>query len=205
MNCCTRRSGTRNSRNCAASAIASPTMAALISASRTPGKSTAALEIFPSWKRAAGRASAAPRWCRTTATPPLSAAPRSALVANGQCEIRDVHGRRCAGGSSHRAAASGPRVLISSSASTSALQKLSPGVQLTLELTRHLCADPAIAARRFHRQSRSSHDQSDLAETSCDRRRADPAVRGGDPIATLIHFALTPRDWPASPRARMFA
>jgi CelD/BcsL family acetyltransferase involved in cellulose biosynthesis len=43
--------------------------------------------------------------------------------------------------------------------------KFSPGVQLTLDLTRHLCADPAIAIGRLHRQRRSSDDQSDLART----------------------------------------
>ena len=54
--------------------------------------------------------------------------------------------------------------------------KCSPGVQLTQELTRHLCADPAIASADFHREPGSSHDQPDLAWAFCDRRRADPAT-----------------------------
>ena len=54
--------------------------------------------------------------------------------------------------------------------------KFSPGVQLTLDLTRHLCADPAIAIGRLHRRRRSPHDQPDLARPPCDRRRPDPAA-----------------------------
>ena len=54
--------------------------------------------------------------------------------------------------------------------------KFSPGVQLTLDLTRHLCADPAIASADSTASAGSSHDQSDLARPLCDRRRADPAA-----------------------------
>ena len=38
--------------------------------------------------------------------------------------------------------------------------KFSPGVQLTLELTRHLCADPAIRLVDSTADRRPSHDQS---------------------------------------------
>ena len=62
--------------------------------------------------------------------------------------------------------------------------KFSPGVQLTLDLTRHLCADPRDRVGRFHREPGPSHDQPDLAWPLCDRRRADPAAParsdGGD-------------------------
>ena len=70
--------------------------------------------------------------------------------------------------------------------------KYSPGVQLTLELTRHLCADPAIAS-------------ADLT-ASPDHPMIDPIWRGrfaigdvliplrtNDPIVGLIHAALTAR------------
>ena len=46
---------------------------------RTPNEVAAAAEIFLSWKPPAGRPSAAPRCCRTSAMPPLSAAPPSTL------------------------------------------------------------------------------------------------------------------------------
>jgi CelD/BcsL family acetyltransferase involved in cellulose biosynthesis len=70
--------------------------------------------------------------------------------------------------------------------------KLSPGVQLTLDLTRHLCADPAIA----------------LADSTADADHPmiNPIWRGrlaigdvliplrrGDPVVSLIHAALTLR------------
>ena len=54
--------------------------------------------------------------------------------------------------------------------------KYSPGVQLTLDLTRHLCADPDYCERGFHRKRGPSHDQSDLARPLCDRRRAHSAA-----------------------------
>ena len=70
--------------------------------------------------------------------------------------------------------------------------KLSPGVQLTLDLTRYLCADPAIA----------------LADStaSADHPMINPIWRGrlaigdvliplrrGDPVVSLIHAAMTLR------------
>jgi CelD/BcsL family acetyltransferase involved in cellulose biosynthesis len=68
--------------------------------------------------------------------------------------------------------------------------KLSPGVQLTLDLTRHLCADPAI----------TSADST----ASAGHPMIDPIWRGrlaigdvliplrpGDPVVSLIHAALT--------------
>jgi CelD/BcsL family acetyltransferase involved in cellulose biosynthesis len=70
--------------------------------------------------------------------------------------------------------------------------KFSPGVQLTLELTRHLCADPAIATAD--------------STAAADHPMINPIWRGrfaigdvliplrrGDPVVTLIHAALTLR------------
>ena len=66
--------------------------------------------------------------------------------ARGNRAVRDRHveGRRDAGGCGHRAAPSGSRVYFKLGVDER-FAKFSPGVQLTLELTRHLCADPAIA------------------------------------------------------------
>ncbi len=68
--------------------------------------------------------------------------------------------------------------------------KLSPGVQLTLDLTRHLCADPAIASAN--------------STADADHPMINPIWRGrfaigdvliplrrGDPVVPLIHAALT--------------
>ena len=70
--------------------------------------------------------------------------------------------------------------------------KFSPGVQLTLDLTRHLCADPAIATAD--------------STASADHPMINPIWRGrfaigdvlvplrrGDPMVPLIHAALTLR------------
>jgi hypothetical protein len=72
--------------------------------------------------------------------------------------------------------------------------KYSPGVQLTLELTRHLCADPAI----------TSADST----ASPDHPMIDPIWRGrfaigdlliplrkNDPVVKLIHAALMARQF----------
>jgi hypothetical protein len=79
--------------------------------------------------------------------------------------------------------------------------KLSPGVQLTLDLTRHLCADPAIAMAD--------------STASADHPMINPIWRGRlaigdvllplhphDPVASLIHTALTLRRWAREPMRR---
>ncbi len=92
---------------------------------------------------------------------------------------------------------SGIRIAHSTSSSASTgvderFAKLSPGVQLTLDLTRHFCADPAIA----------------MADStpSADHPMINPIWRGrlaigdvliplrrGDPVVSLIHAALSLR------------
>src|SRR6202043_415010 len=72
--------------------------------------------------------------------------------------------------------------------------KFSPGVQLTLELTRHLCADPAIATAD--------------STASADHPMINPIWRGrfaigdvliplrrNDPVVALIHAALVSRQF----------
>ena len=132
------------------------------------------------WRPAAGRPGAAPRWCRTTATPALSAAPRCALAEHGQCEIVTLRA-----GDTPVAAAivlrHQDRAFYFKLGVDERFAKFSPGVQLTLDLTRHLCADPAIAMADSTARRRSPDDQSDLARTPCDRRRADSAARRAIP------------------------
>jgi CelD/BcsL family acetyltransferase involved in cellulose biosynthesis len=79
--------------------------------------------------------------------------------------------------------------------------KLSPGVQLTLDLTRHLCADPAIATVD--------------STASAGHPMIDPIWRGRlaigdvliplkrhDPVVALIHAAMTLRRWVREPARR---
>jgi CelD/BcsL family acetyltransferase involved in cellulose biosynthesis len=70
--------------------------------------------------------------------------------------------------------------------------KLSPGVQLTLELTRHLCADPAIAMA----DSTASADHPMINPIWRGRLEIGDVLiplRRSDPLVSLIHAAITLR------------
>jgi hypothetical protein len=70
--------------------------------------------------------------------------------------------------------------------------KFSPGVQLTLDLTRHLCADPAIATA----DSTASPDHPMINPIWRGRLAIGDVLiplRRGDPVVSLIHAALTSR------------
>jgi CelD/BcsL family acetyltransferase involved in cellulose biosynthesis len=70
--------------------------------------------------------------------------------------------------------------------------KLSPGVQLTLDLTRHLCADPAIAMA----DSTASADHPMINPIWRGRLAIGDVViplRRNDPMVSLIHAAMTLR------------
>jgi CelD/BcsL family acetyltransferase involved in cellulose biosynthesis len=79
--------------------------------------------------------------------------------------------------------------------------KLSPGVQLTLELTRHLCADPAIALV----DSTASADHPMINPIWRGRLEIGDVLiplRPGDPVASLIHAAWTLRRLVREPARR---
>jgi CelD/BcsL family acetyltransferase involved in cellulose biosynthesis len=70
--------------------------------------------------------------------------------------------------------------------------KFSPGVQLTLDLTRHLCADPAIASA----DSTASPDHLMINPIWRGRLAIGDVLiplRPGDPVVSLVHAALTSR------------
>jgi CelD/BcsL family acetyltransferase involved in cellulose biosynthesis len=70
--------------------------------------------------------------------------------------------------------------------------KFSPGVQLTLELTRHLCADPTIASA----DSTAAPDHPMINPIWRGRFAIGDVLvplRPNDPVVTLIHAALTTR------------
>jgi CelD/BcsL family acetyltransferase involved in cellulose biosynthesis len=70
--------------------------------------------------------------------------------------------------------------------------KFSPGVQLTLELTRHLCADPTIVSA----DSTASGDHPMINPIWRGRLTIGDVLiplRKNDPVVTLIHAALTAR------------
>jgi CelD/BcsL family acetyltransferase involved in cellulose biosynthesis len=115
----------------------------------------------------------------------------SALAVTGQCEIVSLH----AGGTPVAAAVvlrHQDRAFYFKLGVDERFAKFSPGVQLTLDLTRHLCADPTIA----------------LADSSADADHPmiNPIWRGrlaigdvliplrrNDPIVSLIHAAIVLR------------
>jgi Acetyltransferase (GNAT) domain len=70
--------------------------------------------------------------------------------------------------------------------------KFSPGVQLTIELTRHLCADPAIATA----DSTASADHPMINPIWRGRLAIGDVLiplRPGDPVVSLVHAALVSR------------
>jgi CelD/BcsL family acetyltransferase involved in cellulose biosynthesis len=72
--------------------------------------------------------------------------------------------------------------------------KFSPGVQLTLDLTRHLCADPAIATA----DSTAGPDHPMINPIWRGRFAIGDVLiplRAGDPVVPLIHTAMTLRKW----------
>jgi hypothetical protein len=79
--------------------------------------------------------------------------------------------------------------------------KLSPGVQLTLDLTRHLCADPAIAMA----DSTASADHPMINPIWRGRLAIGDVLiplRPHDPVVSLIHAAMTLRRWVREPARR---
>jgi CelD/BcsL family acetyltransferase involved in cellulose biosynthesis len=79
--------------------------------------------------------------------------------------------------------------------------KLSPGVQLTLDVTRHLCADPAIAMA----DSTANADHPMINPIWRGRLAIGDVLiplRRGDPVVSLIHAALTLRRLVREPARR---
>ena len=79
--------------------------------------------------------------------------------------------------------------------------KFSPGVQLTLDLTRHLCADPAIASA----DSTASPDHPMINPIWRGRFAIGDVLiplRRRDPVVAMIHAALTLRRLAREPARR---
>jgi CelD/BcsL family acetyltransferase involved in cellulose biosynthesis len=158
---------------------------------RTPAEVAAALEIFlrleaSGWK---GKRGTALMQDDGDAGFVRCAAP--ALAENGQCEIVTLR----AGDTSIAAGIvlrHQDRAFFFKLGIDERFAKFSPGVQLTLDLTRHLCADPAIASAD--------------STASADHPMINPIWRGrfaigdvliplrrNDPVVALIHAALVLR------------
>lgn len=80
--------------------------------------------------------------------------------------------------------------------------KFSPGVQLTLDLTRHLCADPSIALA----DSTASAGHSMIEPIWRERLRIGDVLlplRRNDPMVSMIHAAMTARACIREPARRL--
>ena len=115
----------------------------------------------------------------------------AALTETGQCEIVTLH----AGDTAVAAAIvlrHQDRAFYFKLGIDERFAKYSPGVQLTLELTRHLCADPAIASVN----STASPDHPMINPIWRGRLAIGDVLiplRPHDPMVALIHAALTLR------------
>jgi CelD/BcsL family acetyltransferase involved in cellulose biosynthesis len=159
---------------------------------RTPQDVASALETFlaleaSGWKGARGTALAQndgdARFIRRATT---------ALAASGQCEIVTLR-------SGETPVAAGvvlrhqDRAFFFKIGVDQRFAKFSPGVQLTLELTRHLCADPAIASA----DSTASPDHPMINPIWRGRFAIGDVLiplRSGDPVVPMIHAAIVARN-----------
>ena len=158
----------------------------------SPADVTAALDTFlalesSGWKGARGTALAAHEGdvaFMRTAT--------AALAADGLCEVVTLSagGKPVASGVVLR---HGKRAYFFKIAYDEALAKSSPGVQLTLDLTRHLCSDPAIAevdstANAYHPMIDKIWRQRMAIATSL------IPLRANDPFIGAIQFLIHARE-----------
>jgi CelD/BcsL family acetyltransferase involved in cellulose biosynthesis len=167
---------------------------------RSPAEVAAALEIFLAleaggWKGAVGTALAQNggdiRFIRRAT---------AALAASGQCEIVTLR-------AGHTPVAAGivlrhqDRAFFFKIGVDERFAKHSPGVQLTLELTRHLCADPAIASA----DSTASPDHPMINPIWRGRFTIGDVLiplRSGDPVVAMIRTALSLRKLAREPARR---
>jgi CelD/BcsL family acetyltransferase involved in cellulose biosynthesis len=160
---------------------------------RTPDEVTAAIEIFLSleasgWKGARGTAliqnDGDARFIRRAT---------AALAAAGSCEIVTLRA-----GDTPIAAGlvlrHQDRAFYFKLGIDERFAKFSPGVQLTLDITRHLCADPSIASA----DSTAGPDHPMINPIWRGRFAVGDVLiplRPNDPIVALIHTALTSRQF----------
>jgi CelD/BcsL family acetyltransferase involved in cellulose biosynthesis len=116
----------------------------------------------------------------------------SALAASGQCEIVTLRAGEApvAAGIVLRHQ---DRAFFFKIGVDERFAKFSPGVQLTLELTRHLCADPAIASA----DSTASPDHPMINPIWRGRFAIGEVLiplRSGDPVVSMVHAAIVTRN-----------
>jgi hypothetical protein len=158
---------------------------------RSPGEVAAAIETFlvleaSGWKGARGTALA-----QNDGDASFIRRATTALAASGQCEIVTLF-------AGDAPVAAGivlrhqDRAFFFKIGVDQRFAKFSPGVQLTLDLTRHLCADASIASA----DSTASPDHPMINPIWRGRFAIGDVLiplRRGDPVVALIHAAMTLR------------
>ncbi|HEY0908905.1 MAG TPA: GNAT family N-acetyltransferase [Bradyrhizobium sp.] len=158
---------------------------------RTPDDVASAIETFlpleaSGWKGARGTALA-----QNDGDASFIRRATAALAASGQCEIVTLR-------AGETPVAAGivlrhqNRAFFFKIGVDERFAKFSPGVQLTLELTRHLCADPAITSA----DSTASPDHPMINPIWRGRLAIGDVLiplRSGDPVVSLIHGAMALR------------
>jgi hypothetical protein len=167
---------------------------------RTPNAVAAAVEIFleleaSGWKGARGTA-----LVQNEGDAGFIRRATVALAASGQCEVVTLH-------AGDVAVAAGivlrhqDRAFYFKIGVDERFSKFSPGVQLTLDLTRHLCADPAIASA----DSTASPDHPMINPIWRGRLSIGDVLiplRRRDPVAAMIRGALGLRKLAREPARR---
>ena len=167
---------------------------------RTPGEVAAAIEIFLKLEASGWKGKRGTALVQDDGDAAFIRRATTALAANRQCEIVTLK----AGGSPVAAAIvlrHQDRAFYFKLGVDERFSKFSPGVQLTLELTRHLCADPAIAVA-----DSTANPDHPMINPIWRKRLAIGDVliplRRGDPVAALVHTALALRKLAREPARR---
>jgi CelD/BcsL family acetyltransferase involved in cellulose biosynthesis len=168
---------------------------------RAPGDVTAAIETFLKLEASGWKGKRGTALVQDDGDAAFIRRATSALAANGQCEIVTLRA-----GAVPVAAAivlrHQDRAFYFKLGVDERFAKFSPGVQLTLELTRHLCADPAIATA----DSTANPDHPMINPIWRDRLAIGDVLvplRKRDPVAALVQTALTLRELAREPARRM--
>ena len=167
---------------------------------RTPGDVAAAIEIFLNLEASGWKAKRGTALVQHDGDAAFIRRATSALAASGQCEIVTLR----AGGTPVAAAIvlrHQDRAFYFKLGIDERFAKFSPGVQLTLDLTRHLCADPSIAL-----VDSTANAEHPMIDPIWRGRLAIGDVliplRRGDVVAALAHSALTLRKLAREPARR---
>jgi CelD/BcsL family acetyltransferase involved in cellulose biosynthesis len=169
--------------------------------SRSRDEVAAALEIFLNLEASGWKARRGTALMQDDGDASFIRRATTALAETGQCEIATLYA-----GDTPVAAAivlrHQDRAFYFKLGIDERFAKLSPGVQLTLDLTRHLCADPAIALV----DSTADADHPMINPIWRGRLAIGDVLiplRRRDPVVSLIHAALTLRRLVREPVRRM--